>query len=121
MMAYNFGDAVGFPEAEGDSRLADEGRLAGLFFRLPRLEFTGVVHVESADRYVLFSFRDGTPVFVEESSSGDSIAERFVDRGLLTREQYADVVGHMTDSLVDNEDMMFCEQALDLGYVTSEQ
>ncbi len=119
-MPYKFGDTVGFPETERDAQPLDSGRLAGLFCQLHRRELTGVVLVETDDSYRVFSFRDGTVVFAEESTPGEPVAEQLVQRGLLTREQYADVVSRMTDTLVDNEDVMFCEQAVALGYLSAD-
>lgn len=118
-MVHNCGDVVGFPEAENETQLADAGRLAGLFCRLHRRRFTGVLHVETPVAYSVFSFRDGAIVFVEESTGSASVADQMLAMGLLTREQFADVVSHMTDSLVDNEDVAFCEQAVALGHLAA--
>ncbi|HEX7480533.1 MAG TPA: hypothetical protein VF331_22225 [Polyangiales bacterium] len=79
------------------------------------------MQVETADKYVVFAFRDGAPVFVEDWSGGPSLADSLLAAGAITREQYGDIVVQMTDNLVANEDLVFGEQAVKLGYVRPDQ
>ncbi len=120
-MTYNFGDTVGFPEADNDTAPPDAGRLAGWFCRLSRREFSGLAQVETADKYVVFAFRRGHPSFVEDAEGGASLADAALERALITRDQYAEIVTHMTESLVANEDLVFAEQAVKLGFLRAEQ
>lgn len=100
---------------------AAEGQVAKLFCELQERAFTGIAEISTAERQTLLTFYTGDPVFVEESTLGDSLAQTLLERATISREQYSTVVERMTEELVDNEDLRFCEIALELGYLTSEQ
>ncbi|HKU44023.1 MAG TPA: hypothetical protein VJR89_37940 [Polyangiales bacterium] len=120
-MLDNCGDSVGFPEAEDDAPCVDQGRLAGLFLRLHARRFTGLAYVNADERTLTFAFRDGTPVSIDEPLTESSLADDFVERGLLSRDDYAQVIARVTEDLVENEDVAFCEHAVRLGFLSEEQ
>jgi hypothetical protein len=76
----------------------DRGRLAGLFCRLHRELFTGVLHVESGERTALIGFRSGAPVSFDDCSPGQAFGELLVERGDLTHEQYVEVINRVPSS-----------------------
>ena len=120
-MAEVYGDTAGFPDARESAPPLDAGRLGGVFCQLFRQKFTGVVQIEGAGRNALVGFRDGKPVNVEDSTSRTSLGDELVERGTITRAQYAAVIARVTDGLVHNEDIAFCEHAVDMGFLTLEQ
>lgn len=120
-MLDNFGDSAGFPDAEPGSSSVDRGRLAGLFMRLNARCFTGLVYVSAQSRTLTFSFRDGAPVMVDGSAPESSLADDLVERGILSREEYAELIARVTEDLVENEDVAVCEQAVTLGFLSEEQ
>lgn len=96
----------------------DEGRLAGLFCQLHRERFTGVLRVTSGDQYASIGFRAGAPVAYEDAMQAHTLGEELVARGQLTRAQYSAVISRVTDGLVEDETLAFCEHAVALGYLT---
>jgi hypothetical protein len=64
---------------------------------------------------------EGEPVFVEETTLGNSLAHVLVRQEVISQEQYSTVVERMTDVLVDNEDIAFCDIAVELEYLSPEQ
>jgi tetratricopeptide (TPR) repeat protein len=99
----------------------DRGRLGGAFCDLHRQGFTGMLRVDSAGREALIGFRDGLPVSIEDSQLRGLLGEELVERGTLTRAQYAAVIARVTEGLVDHEDLAFCEHACALGYLSEEE
>jgi tetratricopeptide (TPR) repeat protein len=120
-MADVYGDTAGFPEARDSAAPIDQGRLGGLFCQLFRRQFTGMLRVESSTRVALIGFRAGQPVNIEDSSPGAALGDQLVERGLITRAQYAAVIARVTEGLVDNEDVAFCEHAVALGFLAEER
>jgi tetratricopeptide (TPR) repeat protein len=120
-MLDNFGDSVGFPDAEPGASSVDRGRLAGVFLRLYARRFTGLAYVSSQSRTMTFAFRDGIPVMIDSSAPESSLADDLVERGILTRDEYADLIARVTEDLVENEDVAICEHAVSLGYLSEEQ
>lgn len=120
-MLDNSGDSVGFPDAELGASGVDHGRLAGLILRLHARRFTGRAYVSSKSRTMTFAFRDGTPVMIDSSAPESSLADDLVARGLLSRDEYAELIGRVTEDLVENEDVAICEHAVSLGYLSEEQ
>jgi hypothetical protein len=79
-----------------------------------------MLRVDSAGREALIGFRDGVPVSIEDSQLRGLLGEELVERGMLTRAQYAAVIARVTEGLVDHEDLAFCEHAVALGYLSEE-
>jgi hypothetical protein len=63
----------------------------------------------------------GTPVFAEEGSHGETLGRLLVRQGKLTQAQYVEVIGKMTDAFVINEQLRFGEVCVELGYLTEAQ
>ncbi|HKP58887.1 MAG TPA: DUF4388 domain-containing protein, partial [Polyangiales bacterium] len=95
--------------------------MAGLFLRLHARRFSGLAYVSADARTLTFAFREGTVVLIEEPSAESSLAEDLVERGLLSRDDYAEVIAKVTEELVDNEEVAFCQHAVSLGFLTEEQ
>jgi hypothetical protein len=95
--------------------------LAGLLVRLYTRRFTGKAYVSAQSRTMTLAFRDGTPVMVDSSAPESSLADDLVERGILTRDEYAELIGRVTEELVENEDVAVCEHAVSLGYLSEEQ
>ncbi|HET8937428.1 MAG TPA: hypothetical protein VFN67_28490, partial [Polyangiales bacterium] len=93
----------------------DAGRLGGVLCQLQRARFDGVLHIVSGQKSASIGLREGTPVTFDDPTPGHVLAEQFVERGQLTREQCNIVLARMTDSLVDDEAVAFCEHAVQLG------
>ncbi|HET6334084.1 MAG TPA: hypothetical protein VFG30_12770 [Polyangiales bacterium] len=77
--------------------------------------------MSSQSRTMTFAFRDGIPVMVDSSAPESSLADDLVARGILTRDEYADLIARVTEDLVENEDVATCEHAVSLGYLSEEQ
>jgi tetratricopeptide (TPR) repeat protein len=120
MMLDKFGDSVGFPDAEDEGPSVDHGRLAGLLLRLHAQRWSGRAYVTAHGRTVTFAFRDGIPVMIEASTPEASLADDWVGRGLITRDEASDVIARVTEELVENEEVAFCEHAVMCGYITRE-
>jgi hypothetical protein len=102
--------------------LVQAGRLAGVLCRLARERFTGVVYAERGDDVgAVFSFRHGHVVFVEDLGGEQSIPDMLMERGFITKEQYARIATRVVDSLAENEDVAFCEQAVELRILSQAQ
>jgi len=121
-----FNASAGTPAGPGDraasaSVALDAGRLGGVLLQLQRERFDGVLHVACSGQAASIGFREGTPVTFEDSTPGHMLADQFVERGQLTREQCNKVLARMTDALVDDEAVAFCEHAVQLGFLTEEE
>jgi tetratricopeptide (TPR) repeat protein len=119
-MADVYGDAAGFPDAREPQAPIDDGRLAGVFCQLYRQKFTGLARVESPGRAALIGFRAGRPVSIEDSTPGTALGDQLVERGAITRGQYAAIIARVTEGLVENEDLAFCEHAVALGFLSQQ-
>ncbi len=82
---------------------------------------TGVLEVRGDGAAVFLYFSEGTPVFAESGSLGDTLGRVMLEDGLLTREQYAQVVEQMTAELVTSEQMRFGEVTVQLGFLSPQQ
>jgi tetratricopeptide (TPR) repeat protein len=120
-MLDNCGDSVGFPGAELGAACVDRGRLAGLYLQLYARRFTGRAYVSAQSRTLTIAFRDGTPVMVDSSAPESSLADDLRERGILSRDEYAELIARVTEDLVENEDVAVCEQAVSLGFLSEEQ
>ena len=121
-----FNASAGTPAGPGDraasaSVALDAGRLGGVLLQLQQERFDGVLHVACSGQAASIGFREGTPVTFEDSTPGHMLADQFVERGQLTREQCNKVLARMTDALVDDEAVAFCEHAVQLGFLTEEE
>jgi hypothetical protein len=99
----------------------DAGRLAGFLVALQRARFDGLLNIQSGPRSASIGFRDGAPVTFDDPTPGHTLADQLVEREQLTREQCNTILGRMTDALVDDETVAFCEHAVQLGYLTEEE
>jgi hypothetical protein len=120
-MADVYGDTAGFPDAREPRAPIDDGRLAGVFCQLYRQKFTGLARVESPGRAALIGFRAGRPVSIEDSTPGTALGDQLVERGAITRTQYAAIIARVTEGLVENEDLAFCEHAVALGFLSQQE
>jgi hypothetical protein len=116
-------NSVELVETTGRSleELAAAGRLASVFCRLARGRFTGVVYVEHDDAGGVFTFRDGMPIYVEDLGSEGMLGEQLLAQGLITAEQHAEIAAAAIGSATENEDLAFCEQAVQLGVLHQAQ
>jgi len=89
-------------------RLAQEGQ-------------TGVLEVRAEGLITIVYFQDGTPVFAEEGTLGESLGRVLVRQSKLTQQQYAAVIHRMTRSVIENEQARFGEVAVALGFITAEE
>lgn len=82
---------------------------------------SGVLTVQT-DAVKTFVYLDqGTPVFAEEGTHGETLGRLLVRQGRLTQAQYVEVLGKMTDALVINEQLRFGEVCVELGYLSEDQ
>src|SRR4051812_26650349 len=98
-----------------------QGQLAGLFCRLATERFSGVAYVENDQGGAVFSFRSGQIVFVEDLGEAQSIPETLVAKQLLTDVQYAEIAARVLESMAENEDVAFCQEAVRLGHLSQAQ
>jgi hypothetical protein len=101
--------------------LAQSGRLPALLCQLARDRFTGVVYAEREDSGAVFSLRDGRAVFVEDLEDGQTIADMLLEHGLVSAQQYSEIATRVLDSLAENEDLAFCQHAVQLQILTQAQ
>ena len=97
------------------------GRLDHVLCRLARSAFTGLVYVERDDESLVISMRSGRPVFVEDLGDEVSIPDMLLEQGLVTTEQYADIASRVLESLADDEDVAFCQVAVQTGALSQQQ
>jgi hypothetical protein len=119
-VAKSFGEVVR-PISGDVGALAETGKLAALLCRLARERFTGVVYAEHEETGAVFSFRDGRAVFVEDLGDAQTIPDMLLERGLLSNEQYTQIATRVVESLAEDEDMAFCEQAVELRILAPSQ
>ena len=120
-MEDSYGPARSLPGLDGRPPCIDAGRMAGVFCRLHRERFDGVVRVESAGQAAAIGFRAGCPVTLDDAAQGHTLGDVFVERGQLTRAQCNAVIARVTDGLVDDEAVAFCDHAVALGYMSEEE
>jgi hypothetical protein len=83
---------------------------------------SGVLTVFTEEGVKTFVYlRDGVPVFAEEGTHGETLGRLLVRQRILTQQQYAAIIGKMTDALVLNEQLRFGEVAVELGFLSEEQ
>ncbi|MFI5307582.1 MAG: tetratricopeptide repeat protein [Polyangiales bacterium] len=104
-------------------KLVESGRVPDLLCHLARAGFTGLVYIEREDDEggAVLSMRSGQVVFVEDLGEAESIPDSLLERGLITKEQYVEIASLVVDSLAENEDLAFCEQAVQLAILTQAQ
>ncbi len=101
---------------------AGPGGLAAVLCRLARDGFTGVVYAErDDDAGAVFSLLAGRVVFVEDLGDEQSIPDMLLERGLLDERQYAEIAADVVESLAENEDVAFCQQAVSKGILSQDQ
>jgi hypothetical protein len=109
------------PEDRAVSAALDAGRLGGVLLQLQRERFDGVLNFACEGQAASIGFREGSPVTFDDPTPGHTLADQFVEREQLTRGQCNKVLARMTDALVDNEAVAFCEQAVQLGFLTEDE
>ncbi len=82
---------------------------------------TGVLEVIGEEVRAYLYFIEGTAVYAEEGTLGETLGRILVREGVLTFEQYAQIIRVMTESLFDNEQMRFGEVGVQLGLLTPHQ
>lgn len=97
------------------------GRPASVFCRLARTRFTGVVYVEHDEGGGIFSFREGMPVYAEDLGDAPPLADDLLTRGLIDATQYAEIAARVIELGPDDEDLGFCEIAVELGALAPAQ
>jgi len=97
------------------------GRPASVFCRLARTRFTGVVYAEHDEGGGIFSFREGMPVFAEDLGDTPLLADDLLARGLIDAAQYAEIAARVIELGPDDEDIGFCEVAVELGVLAAAQ
>ena len=89
---------------------------------LRREKRSGVLAVKAEGGSVTYVYLEhGTPVFVEDTTSGETLGRLLRREGAITQAQYVEVLGRMTDAFVLNEQLRFGEVAVELGYLTEAQ
>lgn len=116
-------NSVELVETTGRSleELAAAGRLASVFCRLARARFTGVVYVEHGDEGGVFTFRDGLPIYVEDLGNSGTLGDQLLGQGVISGEQHTEISAAAIGSETENEDLAFCEQAVQLGALSQAQ
>jgi tetratricopeptide (TPR) repeat protein len=82
---------------------------------------SGVLSVTTEGVRTFIYLDQGTPVFAEEGTNGETLGRLLVRQGRLTQAQYVEVIGKMTDAFVINEQLRFGEVCVELGYLTEAQ
>jgi tetratricopeptide (TPR) repeat protein len=82
---------------------------------------SGVLVVRTGEVRTFIYLDQGTPVFAEEGTHGETLGRLLVRQGKLTQAQYVEVIGKMTDAFVINEQLRFGEVCVELGYLTEAQ
>lgn len=82
---------------------------------------SGVLSVQTDDVRTFVYLDQGTPVFAEEGTHGETLGRLLVRQGKLTQAQYVEVIGKMTDAFVINEQLRFGEVCVELRYLTEAQ
>lgn len=82
---------------------------------------TGVLTVSCEGVQTFVYLKSGVPVFAEEGTHGETLGRLLVRQKVLSQQQYATIIGKMTDALVLNEQLRFGEIAVELGYLTEQQ
>ena len=120
VVPYNFGDVV--RPMSGDLQRAHplERVVATCCARLHGSGFTGLVYAEHGRTSLVVSVRDGHPVFVEDLGERLLIPDMLLEHGLVTKEQYAEIAARVIETLAENEDIAFCEQAIERGRADAE-
>src|SRR5262245_38871814 len=103
------------------SELVRAGRLANVLSSLAAGGFTGLVYAEHDDESLVISIREGRPVFVEDLGETVSISDALLERGLLNKEQYAAIATRAIESPAENEDLAFCQLAVEMRFLTQAQ
>src|SRR5688500_15640095 len=82
---------------------------------------SGVLNVRTDGVRTFIYLDQGTPIFAEEGTHGETLGRLLVRQGRLTQAQYVEVIGKMTDAFVINEQLRFGEVCVELGYLTETQ
>jgi len=95
---------------------------AELLFGLAESRHSGIVETVGEDgiRTDLF-LRRGEVIFVEQGTLGETLGRLLQREGLLSQDEYAQVINRMTEKLIDTEQLRFGEAAVELGFVTGAQ
>ncbi len=96
------------------------GALARSMIELRSQNKTGRLRVDADGTRTFVYLRSGVPIFAEEGSSGETLGRLLVRLGMLTQQQYVEVLSVMTGALVFNEQIRFGETAVELGYLTED-
>lgn len=101
--------------------MAKPGALARTMLALRTQRRTGILTVDAEGTRTFIYLKEGTPIFAEEGTAGETLGRLLVRLKLLSHEQYLEVLSKMTDALVFNEQIRFGETAVELGFLSEEQ
>ncbi|RLB50260.1 MAG: hypothetical protein DRJ42_19240 [Deltaproteobacteria bacterium] len=95
---------------------------AELLFGLAESRHSGIIETIGEDgvRTDLF-LRRGEVIFVEQGTLGETLGRLLQREGLLSQDEYAQVINRMTEKLIDTEQLRFGEAAVELGFVSGAQ
>lgn len=107
----------------GEVRATDllETHLARVLAQLEREHATGVLDIDASGLRTTFYLREGAIVFAESGTVGETLGRVLVTGGVITEDQYRQILRRMTDALVHDELMRFGEVAIELGILSPEQ
>lgn len=103
------------------ARLSSGAKLARVLTSIVSGSRTGTLEVTSADVTTILFFSQGSLVFAEQGTLGETLGRRLLREGKLTQEQYAAVIQQMTAALIESEQMRFGEVVVALGYLEPEE
>jgi hypothetical protein len=82
---------------------------------------SGVLQVEADGVCTMIYVLKGVPVFAEEGTLGETLGRILLREGQISQQQYAQIIEHMTGSVIGAEQMRFGEVAISLGFLTPDQ
>ena len=85
------------------------------------MRFTGLVYIEHSEGGCSFSFRDGMPVFAEDLGDAPLLADDLLIRRVIDEAQYAEIAARVIELGPDDEDLGFCEVAVERSILSQAQ
>ena len=82
---------------------------------------TGVLDVRSEGLRTQIYFDYGKPLFAEDEAPGETFGRLLTRQGVITNEQFVQVIDEMTRAAAGNSQLRFGEVAVGLGVLTPEQ
>ena len=97
------------------------GQVVSVLLALEGERASGVLDFRAADVPTRVFVEEGTPIFAEAGTHGETLGNVLVRERMITEEQFAAVVRRMTDALVDDENVRFGEVVVELGLLSKEE